>query len=121
MVSVTPNMLWRLGSSYAAVGIMAGAFGAHGLKARGTSADSISSFQTASHYAVFNGLALLLLSLHPRFSVHRFAGPAVAAGTFIFSGSIWALVLDRERFKFMGPVTPMGGILMIAGYVSMAL
>ncbi|KAJ7837509.1 hypothetical protein B0H14DRAFT_2362345 [Mycena olivaceomarginata] len=115
MVSVTPSLLWRLGSSYAAVGIMAGAFGAHGLKARGVSADSIASFQTASHYAIFNGLALLLLSLHPRFSTHRFAGPAVAAGSLLFSGSIWALVLDRERFRFLGPVTPLGGMVMIAG------
>ncbi|KAJ7361632.1 hypothetical protein DFH08DRAFT_380103 [Mycena albidolilacea] len=114
MVSVTPSLLWRLGSSYAAVGIMAGAFG-------GVSADSIASFQTASHYAIFNGLALLLLSLHPRFSTHRFAGPAVAAGAALFSGSVWALVLDRERFRFLGPVTPLGGVVMIAGYVSMAL
>ncbi|KAJ7925886.1 hypothetical protein B0H13DRAFT_2314012 [Mycena leptocephala] len=116
-----PSLLWRVGSGYAAAGIMAGAFGAHGLKGQGVSADSIASFQTASHYMVFNGLALLLLSLHPRFSTHRFAGPAVAAGTLLFSGSIFALVLNRDRFKFMGPVTPMGGLLMIAGYVSMAL
>ncbi|KAJ7783898.1 DUF423-domain-containing protein [Mycena maculata] len=115
------NLLWRAGSCYAAVGIMAGAFGAHGLKSRGIAPESIASFQTASHYTVFNGLALLLLSLHPRFSVHRFAGPAIAAGTFLFSGSIFALVLNRDRFKFLGPVTPMGGLLMIAGYVSMAL
>ncbi|KAJ6604754.1 hypothetical protein DFH09DRAFT_1019051 [Mycena vulgaris] len=118
----TANILWRAGSCYAAVGILAGAFGAHGLKARpGISADSLASFQTASHYTVFNGLALLLLSFHPRFSVHRFAGPAIAAGTLLFSGSIYALVLNRDRFKFLGPVTPMGGLLMIAGYVSMAL
>ncbi|KAJ7492522.1 hypothetical protein FB451DRAFT_1388901 [Mycena latifolia] len=100
---------------------MAGAFGAHGLKSRGLPAESIASFQTASHYTVFNGLALLLLSFHPRFSVHRFAGPAIAAGTFLFSGSIYGLVLNRDRFKFLGPVTPMGGLLMIAGYASMAL
>ncbi|KAJ7487707.1 DUF423-domain-containing protein [Mycena galericulata] len=115
MAAPSPSLLWRAGSCYAAVGIMAGAFGAHGLKARGISPDSIASFQTASHYTVFNGLALLLLSLHPRFSVHRFAGPAIAGGTLLFSGSIFALVLNRDRFKFLGPVTPMGGLLMIAG------
>ncbi|KAJ7038086.1 hypothetical protein C8F04DRAFT_367641 [Mycena alexandri] len=118
MVAPTPNLLWKLGSGFAAAGIMAGAFGAHGLKSRGIATES---FQTASHYTVFNGLALLLLSLHPRFSVHKFAGPAIAGGTLLFSGSIFALVLDRDRFKFLGPVTPMGGLLMIAGYVSMAL
>ncbi|KAJ7293682.1 hypothetical protein C8J57DRAFT_1491056 [Mycena rebaudengoi] len=94
---------------------------AHGLKARGVSPESIASFQTASHYTIFNGLTLLLLSLHPRFSVHRFAGPAIAAGTLLFSGSIAALVLNRETFKWLGPVTPLGGVVMIAGYVSLAL
>ncbi|KAJ7619132.1 hypothetical protein DFH06DRAFT_1342002 [Mycena polygramma] len=120
MFPPTPNILWKTGSLTAAAGIIAGAFGAHGLKARGVSSESIASFQTGSHYAVFNGLALLLLSLHPRFSVHKFAGPAIAAGTLLFSGSIFALVLNRDRFKFLGPVTPMGGMLMIAGYVTLA-
>ena len=46
---------------------------------------------------IYNGIALLALSLHPRFSRHRIAGPAIFMGTTIFSGSIWALTLDRER------------------------
>ncbi|KAJ6610099.1 hypothetical protein B0H10DRAFT_2062123 [Mycena sp. CBHHK59/15] len=122
MAFPNPTLLWRAGSLYASVGILAGAFGAHGLKARGgISPESLASFQTASHYTIFNGLALLLISLHPRFSVHRFAGPAIAAGTLLFSGSIFALVLNRDRFRFMGPVTPLGGLMMIAGYASMAL
>ncbi|KAJ7103422.1 hypothetical protein B0H15DRAFT_812179 [Mycena belliarum] len=122
MTMPNPNLLWKAGSCFAAIGILAGAFGAHGLKARpGITSVQIASFQTASHYTMLNGLGLLLLSLHPRFSVHRFAGPAIAAGTLLFSGSIYALVLNRDRFKFLGPVTPMGGMLMIAGYVSMAL
>ncbi len=44
-----------------------------------------------------NGLGLLAISLHPRFSVHRWAGPAIVAGGGLFSGSIFPLVLDRER------------------------
>ncbi|KAJ7786427.1 hypothetical protein B0H16DRAFT_1490444 [Mycena metata] len=121
MAAPSPNLLWKVGSGFAGAGIMAGAFGAHGLKSRGIAPESIASFQTGSHYLVFNGLALLLLSLHPRFSVHRFAGPAIAGGAFLFSGSIFALVLNRDRFKFLGPITPLGGVLMIAGYVSMVL
>lgn len=46
---------------------------------------------------MYNGLALLLVSLHPRFSSHRFSGPAIAAGGLIFSGSIMALVLGGDR------------------------
>ncbi|KAJ3987516.1 hypothetical protein F5890DRAFT_1497360 [Lentinula detonsa] len=69
---------------------------------------------------MFNGLGLLLISLHPRFAVHRFAGPAIITGTLCFSGSIFALTLNRD-LKFLGPVTPMGGLMMIAGYISLAL
>ena len=46
---------------------------------------------------VFNGLGLLLISMHPRFATHRFAGPAIAAGGFLFSSSIVALVLARDK------------------------
>ncbi len=40
----------------------------------------------------------MLVSLHPRFGLHRFAGPAIATGAAVFSGSIFALVLGRDRF-----------------------
>ncbi|KAI5116920.1 hypothetical protein M0805_003993 [Coniferiporia weirii] len=115
-----PGMLFQTGAAFATVGVIAGAFGAHGLKKRhGITADQIHSWETAAHYSMYNGLALMLLSMHPRFSAHRFAGPAIAAGGLVFSSSIVALVLNRDRFKFLGPVTPMGGMVMIAGYLSL--
>ncbi|RDB29516.1 hypothetical protein Hypma_015424 [Hypsizygus marmoreus] len=117
-----PNVLWRTGAIFVSIGIMAGAFGAHGLKRRpGITPENLHAFQTASTYAVYNGLGLLLVSLHPRFSAHGFAGPAIAAGGVLFSGSIVALVLGGDRFKFLGPVTPLGGLITIAGYLSLAL
>jgi uncharacterized membrane protein YgdD (TMEM256/DUF423 family) len=98
-----------------------GAFGSHGLKNRpGMTSESIHSFQTAANYAVFNGLGLLLISLHPRFGFHKFAGPAIGIGGLVFSGTIMALVLNRDRFRFLGPITPVGGTLMMAGYLSLA-
>lgn len=82
----------------AGVGIMTGAFGAHALKSRaGITPELIKSWETASHYALFNGVALLAVSMHPRFGRHVWAGPLIAAGTAVFSGSIWGLVLDREK------------------------
>jgi uncharacterized membrane protein YgdD (TMEM256/DUF423 family) len=69
---------------------------------------------------VYNGLGLLLVSLHPRFSTHRFAGPAIFGGALTFSGSIFGLVLGGDSFKFLGPVTPMGGLALIAGSVSLS-
>ncbi|KAH8110658.1 hypothetical protein DFH11DRAFT_1619512 [Phellopilus nigrolimitatus] len=117
---LSPRLLWKTGVAFAAVGVIAGAFGAHGLKKRpGIDADKIHSWETAAHYSIYNGLALMLLSMHPRFSLHRFAGPAIAAGGLVFSSSIVALVLNRDRFKFLGTATPMGGAVMIAGYLSL--
>ncbi|KAI0080261.1 hypothetical protein K474DRAFT_1637857 [Panus rudis PR-1116 ss-1] len=127
------TFLWRSGAILATIGIITGAFGAHGLRKRpGITPDNIHAWETASHYAsvdspkcltlnclskVFNGLALLLVSLHPRFAVHRFAGPAIIAGSTLFSGSIFALVgaKDRLNLKWLGPVTPIGGSILIAG------
>ncbi|KAI0788594.1 hypothetical protein C8Q75DRAFT_239858 [Abortiporus biennis] len=117
-----PGFLWRSGAILAAIGITAGAFGAHGLRKRaGITPDNIHAWETASHYAIFNGLALLLVSLHPRFATHRFAGPAILAGSAVFSGSIWALVFARDKLRWLGPITPIGGSIMIAGFVSLAL
>ncbi|KAI0721319.1 hypothetical protein C8T65DRAFT_631318 [Cerioporus squamosus] len=116
-----PGLLWRTGALIATVGVIAGAFGAHGLqKRKGITPENLHAWQTASNYAIYNGLALLLVSLHPRFALHRFAGPAIAVGGAVFSGSIMALVLARDRFKWMGPITPIGGSIMIAGYLALA-
>ena len=38
----------------------------------------------------------------------------------MFSGSIYLLVLDPARFKFLGPVTPLGGLSLVAGWVALA-
>ncbi|KAI3622095.1 duf423 domain-containing protein [Moniliophthora roreri] len=110
------SLLWRTGAAFA-----------HGLKKHeGITPDQVRSWETAAHYAVggmlwgqglvFNGLGLLAISLHPRFAVHRFAGPAIALGGAVFSTTIFALVLNRDRFKFLGPITPLGGLVMISGY-----
>ncbi|KAF9472247.1 DUF423-domain-containing protein [Pholiota conissans] len=112
--------LWKTGAAFVSAGMITGAFGAHGLRRRpDMSSDNIHAWETASSYAVYNGLAMLILSLHPRFSKHRFAGPAIIGGGLVFSGSIWCLVLARERLRMLGPVTPLGGMVMIAGYLSL--
>lgn len=118
---VRPSMLWRTGAVLATFGMVAGAFGSHGLRNKpGITPDRIHAWETASHYAIFNGLGLMLVSLHPRFAVHRFAGPAMTVGSIVFSGSIFALVLARDRLRWLGPVTPLGGALMMAGFLSLA-
>ncbi|KAG6337332.1 hypothetical protein ID866_1757 [Astraeus odoratus] len=118
--SSTSIFFWRSGALLVVTGLIAGAFGAHALKRRpGITADNLYAWGTASNYAISNGLGLLLLSLHPRFSSHRFAGYSILGGCTIFSGSIMALILSKN-LKFLGPITPLGGMLMIAGYLSLA-
>ncbi|KIK99033.1 hypothetical protein PAXRUDRAFT_823200 [Paxillus rubicundulus Ve08.2h10] len=115
------SFFWRSGAILAAAGMLAGAFGAHALKRRpGVTADNIHAWDTASHYAIANGLGLMLVSMHPSFSAHRFAGPAILGGGAVFSSSIITLVLFKN-LKFLGPITPLGGIVMIAGYVALAV
>ncbi|KAL5533690.1 hypothetical protein ACEPAG_150 [Sanghuangporus baumii] len=116
--SVLPKVLWRLGVAFTASGIILGAFGTHGMRKR-LAPERMHAWETATHYSIFNGLGLLAVSLHPRFSVHRFAGPAIALGGFVFSSSILLLLLGSDKFKKLGPITPMGGSIMIAGCVAM--
>jgi len=50
-----------------------------------------------------------------------FAKSALMTGMTLFSGSIYLLVLDPQRFKFLGPVTPLGGLALIAGWGALAV
>ncbi|EHA52358.1 hypothetical protein MCOR27_004498 [Pyricularia oryzae] len=108
---------WRVGAVYGATAVAMGAFGAHGLKKRITDPQKIASWGTAAHYQLLHSGAVMLAA-----SVGT--GNPVAAGLFtagmtMFSGSIYALILDPERFKFLGPVTPIGGVCLIAGWIAL--
>jgi uncharacterized membrane protein YgdD (TMEM256/DUF423 family) len=51
---------------------------------------------------------------------NKLAGGLFIAGMTLFSGSIYLLVLDPQRFKFMGPITPIGGLCLIGGWIALA-
>ncbi|KIM67224.1 hypothetical protein SCLCIDRAFT_1210731 [Scleroderma citrinum Foug A] len=116
---VTSSFLWSSGATLVAAGMTLGAFGAHALKGRpGITADNVHAWDTATNYLIVNGLGLLLVSQHPRFSSHHFAGCAILCGGAVFSGSIMSLILCK-KLRFLGPITPLGGIIMISGYISL--
>ena len=100
--------------------VAAGAFGAHGLKARVT-VDQLSAWSTASQYHLLHSVALLALALFAVQSGRSVQTPAVlfTAGIVLFSGSIYGLVLTEMRW--LGPVTPLGGLCLMAGWVSLLL
>lgn len=105
------------GFGFAAV--TAGAFGAHGLRDT-VSPERLAAWQTASSYALVHALALLALALHSSATGKSIAVPAslFAAGIALFSGSIFGLVLFEWRV--LGPVTPLGGLCLLAGWGSLA-
>ena len=112
-------MNWTLlASIYGAVAVVAGAFGAHGLKARLT-ADQLSSWNTATEYHLIHSIVLLALALYHAATGRTIQTPALlfAVGIVLFSGSIYGLVLTDQRW--LGPVTPAGGILLIGGWISL--
>ena len=109
------------GAFYCAVAVIAGAFGAHGLKAR-LDADSLALWETAARYLVYAGFGVVLVGLAALHEARRgFDAAAVLllVGGLIFSSTVAALALGGPRI--LGAVTPIGGTLLIAGFVVFAV
>lgn len=110
-----------LGSLNLALGVMLGAFGAHGLKAR-VAAEQLAWWHTAVQYHMWHALGLLgigLLLLHqPGLSAARTAGWLLQGGILVFSGSLYAMTLGAPRW--FGAITPLGGLALIAGWLVLA-
>ncbi len=104
-------------SALGLTGVMLGAFGAHGLAARGLTPAQLSSWDTAVQYQLIHALALLATSIWLRQSGPSelsISGIAWVVGVVLFSGSIYMLVLGGSRW--MGPITPLGGVSLIIGW-----
>ncbi|KUI66117.1 hypothetical protein VM1G_01380 [Cytospora mali] len=114
MSSTTSSTYWRVGAIYGAAAVCLGAFGAHGLKNRVSDPAKIASWNTAAQYHLAHSIALLIARDNP------VAAGLFTAGMTMFSGSIYALILDPARFRFLGPVTPLGGLCLIGGWLSLA-
>ncbi|MFA7623364.1 MAG: DUF423 domain-containing protein [Pusillimonas sp.] len=102
------------------VGVGAGAFGAHGLKAI-LSADMLAIWQTAVLYQMIHGLGILgiaALLAHRPDNRMVVAGLLMFAGIVIFSGSLYILTLTGVRG--LGAITPVGGAAFIAGWALLA-
>jgi len=100
-----------------AAGVALGAFGAHGLRAR-LDARGLEVWETAVRYHLVHAVALLALALSPYAAQLRTAGWLFAAGIALFSGSLYALALGGPRL--LGPVTPLGGLALVAGWLWIA-
>ena len=122
-------MNWLLCSAIlGGLGVATGAFGAHGLKTMFAelepteAARQIDIFKTAARYSLVHGAVLLgvyiLSSLQPSNKL-QLAGWAFFIGTMIFSGTLWVLVLSGQ--KWLGAITPIGGAMIIVGWLSLGV
>ena len=105
-----------LGALSGLLAVAAGAFGAHALRARLSPGD-LATFETAARYQMYHALALLAVAWVAQQwpgTMPRTAGWLFVAGTVIFSGSLYTLVLSGQRW--LGAVTPIGGVAFLAGW-----
>ena len=114
--------LWLLVAAInGALAVAAGAFGAHGLKAR-IDADHLQIFETAARYQMYHALAMGLSALAARSGAASTAANAACgfflAGIILFSGSLYLLALTNIRA--LGIVTPFGGLAFLAGWIALA-
>lgn len=109
-----------------AAGVGLGAFGAHGLRGQ-LGAQGLETWQTAVTYHLIHALAVLAVGVWLRVAATAgpaapaataFAGWSFAAGVLLFSGSLYLLALGGPRW--LGPVTPLGGVAFILGWLVLA-
>lgn len=114
--------IWlQLGAAWGFLAVAIGAFGAHGLKERLESLEQTANFQTAAHYQMYCAFALLavgLLALHARSGTAlAVAGWSFLLGSVLFSGSLY--ILATTGLKWLGAITPLGGVLMLVGWAAL--
>jgi uncharacterized membrane protein YgdD (TMEM256/DUF423 family) len=118
---VVDRIFFGLGAVSAFLGVAAGAFGAHALRAR-LAPDLLAVFETGARYQMYHAFGLLAVA----WAITRWPGPLAqwagwlfVAGTILFSGSLYALALSGVRW--LGAVTPLGGLAFLAGWACLAL
>ncbi len=111
-----------LGSGLGAVAVALGAFGAHGLRRRWTD-ERVTRFEIGVRYQLYHALAIIatayVLDRWPGSAFGNLAGWSFIAGILIFSGSLYLLVISGRRW--LEAVTPVGGLALLVGWVSLAL
>ncbi|SEV89879.1 Uncharacterized membrane protein YgdD, TMEM256/DUF423 family [Chryseobacterium wanjuense] len=108
------------GAVYGMLSVILGAFGAHALK-KILSLERLESFETGVRYQMYAAFFLLIIGYILKFetSTEKWTSILMIVGTFLFSVSIYFLSLQDylgANLKFLGPITPLGGLLMILSW-----
>ena len=114
-----------LGSILGGLSVIFGAFGAHALK-KLLSEEQQKSFETGVKYQLYHAIVLLIIGFHFTLetSIEKFMVYCFFIGILLFSFSIYGLVISsakNKKIKILGPITPLGGLLLVAGWVLLAI
>jgi uncharacterized membrane protein YgdD (TMEM256/DUF423 family) len=113
---MTPSLALRVAALLGFFGVALGAFGAHGLSEVLAKNGRADAWATAVLYHLVHACVLTALSLH---RPARAAWWLFAAGIIVFSGSLYLLALTNIRW--LGAVTPLGGLCLLGGWLALAI
>lgn len=115
------------GAIFGMLSVMLGAMAAHALKARVSEAE-LQIFETGVRYQFYHAFALILVGILCNFyraKLLKYAGYFFIAGIVFFSGSLYGLMMVKASglagFNWLGPITPIGGMFFIAGWLFMLI
>ena len=108
-------------SIFGGLAVIFGAFGAHALK-KILNTEQLKSFETGVKYQMYHAIVLLIIGFNFNFNTapEKYAIYCFILGVFLFSFSIYGLVISsakNRKLRFLGPVTPIGGLLLVCGWV----
>lgn len=117
------KLFFILGGIFAGVAVALGAFGAHGLRDK-LAVDMLQTFETAVRYQMYHAIALFVVAFalsrwQATTGLSTIAGWLFVAGIILFSGSLYLLSVTGVRW--LGAITPLGGVAFIAGWVLLVL
>jgi len=104
--------------------VLFGAFGAHALK-KILNEDQLKSFETGVKYQMYHAIVLLVIGFNFNIetSLEKYMVYSFMIGVLLFSFSIYGLIISsafNKKLKFLGPITPLGGLLLVLGWCLLA-
>ncbi|WP_452225774.1 DUF423 domain-containing protein [Lacinutrix cladophorae] len=115
---MTQQIIIATAATFGMLSVIFGAFGAHALK-KNLSEDQLHSFEVGVKYQMYHAIVLLVLGLNPGFITTAIYW-CFTIGIILFSFSIYGLVLSDakgKKLRFLGPITPIGGLLLVTGWL----
>ena len=119
------NIFITTGAIFGALGIILGAFGAHALK-KIFNEDQLKNFETGVKYQMYHALLLVIIGFNIAYitSYENLLFYSLTFGIVLFSFSIYGLCISSARnkkLKILGPITPIGGLLLLLGWILLIL